>query len=111
MSNPSKAKGTAAETAVVNFFRRWWPHVERRALAGNADKGDLTGIPGWTAEVKACKRIELAAWVDELEAEIANAGADTGVLIIKRRGTTDVGRWYAVLPVARYVTLLKETDR
>lgn len=52
MTNPSKARGTAAETAVVRYLRRWWPNVERRALAGNADKGDLTGIPGVTILVR-----------------------------------------------------------
>ena len=42
--NKAKAKGTQFETAVARFLAEetgaW---VERRALSGNADKGDLLG--------------------------------------------------------------------
>jgi len=108
----SRAKGTAAETAVVRFLRDLaWPHAERRALHGNADQGDIAGIPGVVCEVKAAKTITLAAWLDELDAEIVNAHADTGVLVVKRKGTTDVSRWYAVMPFGRWCVLLNEAGR
>lgn len=108
----ARRKGTAAETAVVRYLQaRGWTHTERRALNGNQDRGDVAGIPGVVLEVKACKQITLAAWVDELETEITNDQADTGAVIVKRRGTTDPGRWYAVLPLERLATLLKEAGR
>ena len=107
----SKQRGTAAETAVVRYLNaNGFPHAERRALAGVNDKGDISGLPGVVIEVKSCKRIELAAWVDELGVEMRNAGAYIGAVVAKRRGTTDVGEWYAVLPVAVLVELLRDGD-
>lgn len=107
----SKQKGTAAETAVVRYLQaNGFPHVERRALAGVNDRGDISGIPGVVLEVKNCKRIELAGWLDELEAEMTNAGAYIGAVVHKRRGTTDPGKWFATLPFSVLVDLLREGE-
>lgn len=103
----SKRKGTAAETAVVNWLREHgWPSAERRALAGNADRGDIAGIVGVVLEVKAKKEMDLSGWVKEAETERRNDGADFGIVIAKKRGTTDVGEWYAVMPVEQLAALL-----
>ena len=118
----SRAKGTAAETAVVRFLQDFqavrdariqsgWPHAERRALHGNADIGDIAGLPGVVLEVKSAKRTELAAWLDELDAEIVNAHADTGVLVVKRRGHTNPGKWFAIMSFDRWCVLLNEAGR
>lgn len=105
----SKRKGTAAETAVVRWLQEHgWPYAERRALHGSADKGDVTGCGPVVFEIKNHREHDLAGWVDELELEIANANADTGAVIAKKRGTTDVGDWYAVLPVRILNDLLRE---
>jgi hypothetical protein len=111
VSNPSKQKGTAAESQVVAYLRNWWPLAERRALAGTLDRGDVAGVPDFCGEVKACKAFDLAGWVDELEVERRNANARFGAVIAKRRGTLDVGRWYAVTPLANYLDLLREGQR
>lgn len=43
----SKAKGTAAESAVVKYLReQGWPSAERRALNGASDRGDIAGVVG-----------------------------------------------------------------
>ena len=111
MSNPSKAKGTAAEVAVVKWLNaNGYPHAERRALAGSSDKGDVAGLPSTVVEVKSCKSHALSQWVDELEAEIVNARSLTGVVIAKRRGTTDPGAWYAIMPAKRWLDLYAEGD-
>jgi hypothetical protein len=105
--NASKRKGTAWETAVVDWLRtNGWPYAERRALAGSADKGDVSGLPGVVIEAKNAKSITLAAWVDELLVECANANAEVGCVVIKRRGTTDVGRAYAVMPFEMFARLI-----
>jgi hypothetical protein len=111
MSNPSKRKGTAAESAVVAWLRDCGcEHVERRALAGSSDKGDIAGLPGVVVEVKAEKGHNLAGWVDELEVEIRNAHASTGVVIAKRRGTTNVDSWYAIMPARRWAELVLDDE-
>ena len=107
----SKQKGTAAETAVVAYLKEHgFPYAERRALAGINDKGDVSGVPGVVVEIKNCKRLELAAWIDELVAEMRNAAAPIGAVVHKRKGTTKVGEWYATMPVAVLVALLADTE-
>lgn len=104
----SRRKGTAWETAIVAALRdNGWPHAERRALAGAADKGDVAGIPGVVVEAKAAKAITLAAWADELAAEVTNAAADIGVLWVKRRGRTSPLDGYAVLAPTHLLALLR----
>jgi hypothetical protein len=107
VSNPSKARGTAAETAVVGYFRRrGWIHAERRTLSGAHDKGDLAGVVGVCAEIKACKAMDLAGWMRELGVEQANAKATVGAVIAKKRGTTNPAEWYAVLTLRQFCDLL-----
>jgi Holliday junction resolvase len=110
--NRSKRKGTAGESAVVAWLRdQGWLAAERRALTGAADQGDIAGLPGVVIEVKNTAKVDLAGWLAELEAEISNAKADTGFVIAKRRGSTDVGQWYAILPAGRLAALLKDAGR
>lgn len=109
--NAAKRKGTAWETALVDYLRaHGYPHVERRAQSGTNDRGDIAGIPGVVLEAKACKTLELAEWMKELAVEIRNADADTGAVIVKRR-QAPAGDAYAVLPLWRFVQLLKEAGR
>jgi hypothetical protein len=107
VSNPSKQRGTAAETAWVNYLRRrGWHAAERRALAGNKDLGDVAGIPLCVHEVKAHKVLDLSTWVREMQAEMVNARATTGAVVHKRRGTTDPAEWYVTLTGRLYLDLL-----
>lgn len=104
-----KAKGTAAETAVVKFLRdNGFKYAERRALTGNYDQGDITGCGPVVFEVKNHKTMDLSGWVAELVEEIRNANAITGAVVAKKRGTTYPGDWYAILPFNLFVELLKE---
>jgi hypothetical protein len=105
-----RQKGTRAETAVVGYLKEHgFPYAERRALHGVNDKGDITGCGPVVFEVKDHAKLTLAEWVKELEEEIRNAEADTGCVVAKKRGTLDVGEWYAVMPFRLMVQLLKES--
>jgi Holliday junction resolvase len=105
----SKQKGTAAETAVVRYLQEHgFPYAERRALHGNLDKGDITGCGPIVFEVKDHAKITIPAWLKELEEEVANAKAEAGAVLAKKRGTLKVGEWYAIMPVSALVKLLKE---
>lgn len=104
-----RAKGTAAETAVVRFLQaHGFPYAERRALHGSHDRGDVTGLGPVVLEVKNCARLEMSQWLKELEHEIRNARAETGAVVAKRRGITDPAGWYAVLTFGDFVELLLE---
>ena len=107
--SPQRAKGTAAETAVVRFLQdHGFPYAERRALHGTADKGDITGLGPVVLEVKNHKTFDLAGWITELSIEMYNAGAATGAVVAKRRGTPDPAGWYAILPFGDLVELLRD---
>lgn len=103
----SKRKGTAAETAVVNYLQSWgYNQCERRALQGTLDRGDIAGIPGLVIEVKDHARMDLAAWVDEAEVEKRNDGGSAGVVWHKRRGRGDVGDWYVTMTGRQFIDFL-----
>jgi hypothetical protein len=106
----ARQKGTSAETAVVTYLRdNGFPHTERRALHGAADKGDLTGIPGIAVEIKNCRRYEIPRWLAETTTEGIAANAEHAVLVVKPNGvgTTRVGEWWAILPLASMSRLLR----
>jgi Holliday junction resolvase len=108
-SQSRKAKGTAAESAVVGYLReQGWPHAERRALSGNVDKGDIAGVAGVCLEVKSCKTIDLAGWLKEALLEQINAKARVGAVVAKKRGTTNPADWYAVLTFGQLTELLRD---
>lgn len=93
VSNPSKAKGTAAESAVVRYARaNGFPLADRLTLSGRYDRGDVLLCPGAILEVKAGKAAQTAsygqilAWLDEAERERVNAAADYAALVVQRQG-------------------------
>ncbi len=117
MANPSKQKGTAAETAVVLWLiANGFPYATRTPLAGSNDRGDIAGIPGLVVEVKNCRRDGLPAWVDEAKQEAANVDmgrpADgtaptLGVVVHKRVGTTDAARWFVTMDLETLAQLIR----
>jgi hypothetical protein len=107
--NRSKAKGTAAETAVVRFLQTvGFPYAERRTLNGTHDRGDIAGIPSVVIEVKNCAKQELGSWVAEAERERDNDRATLGVVWHKRRGKTDPAHWFVTMSGAQFAALLRE---
>jgi hypothetical protein len=107
--NPSKRKGTGAETAIVGaLIDAGWPHAERRALHGSTDKGDVAGLPGVCIEAKAEKTYDIQGWLREVQVEQANANADVGVCWFKLRGKTDPMQWAVVMTGRQFTDLLRQ---
>ena len=108
----ARQKGTSWETQIVRYLNEnGYPGADRSPLRGNKDRGDVAGIPGVCIEAKNCKTLTPSVWLDELAVEMTNGDAETGVVIAKRRGTTDVGKSYALMPVSVWLALLKEAGR
>lgn len=93
--NQSKAKGTSFETNVVRYLQAELEddRIERRALHGAHDRGDVYGIRAHglhgIAECKDHKTYAdglLRAWERQTLAERDNADADFALLVIHRRG-------------------------
>lgn len=116
--NKSKARGTWAESAVVKWLHaNGYPDARRQVLTGSRDQGDLWVTPGVIAEVKVRAgaagvgqpgEVELARWMAETEAERRHANASLAVLIVKRCGTTDPGRWFAYIPASSLAHIFGE---
>ena len=116
--NKPKAIGTAAETQVVKWLREnGFPNAERRALHGGKDVGDILACDDFLVEVKVRGKdssnaglgqpgdAELRGWLDELDDELRNADCTHGLLVVKRKGTTDVAKWwgYVYLDIFAYL--------
>lgn len=110
--NTAKIRGTRWESSIVEYLQaNGFPYCERRALAGNADKGDIAGIPGMVIEAKDVKALALAQWCDEAKAEAVNAGAKWWAVVAKRRrakgSTGSAADAYVVMSLAVFVDLLR----
>ena len=111
MSSASKRKGSQAERDVVAWLKtNGYKYADRRLAGATLDKGDISGVPGVTIEIKNHAKMDLAGWLAELEVEIKNDNAWTGVVIHKRKGKGDVSEWYASMPAQVWLELLKKTD-
>lgn len=109
MVNKSKNKGTSGESALVNYLRgRGQTAVERRALTGANDKGDIAWLPWLAVEVKAARTPDYGTWLREAEAERANCQAEIGIVVHKPHGTglTNQGKWRVVMELDTFMTLL-----
>jgi hypothetical protein len=107
--NRPKQKGTAWETAIINFLHKVGVMAaERRALKGIHDRGDVAGIPHVVIEAKAEARFNLSGWLDEAEKERRNAGAEIGVVWFKRRGRSSAGAGYVLMDGFTLVKLLAD---
>ncbi len=109
MTTAAKAKGSKAERDVVKYLQeQGYKYAERRMAGDVNDRGDIAGVNGVCFEVKDHKAMKLAGWIEELRIETINAKADTGAVIHKRAGKSDVGEWYASMPVSVWVELIKK---
>lgn len=116
MSNPSKKKGTAAESAVVKYLHsEGYGGAERLQLAGYHDRGDIRVCEGVILEVKAGNAAanaspgQIDAWLQETEKERVAAGADLGFLI-RKRGNVGLGRineWAAHFRLEQFARMIR----
>lgn len=105
--NRSKTKGTSWERAICAYLRdHGAPAAERRALAGNLDRGDIAGVPKIVIEAKNVTQLTLAGALDEAHLERDNDHADLGVVWAKRRGKGSPGDGYVIMSGEAFVQLL-----
>ena len=108
--NRSGIKGTKGETDRVNYLRaRGWHYATRIPKKGARDEGDIIldqAVPVMV-ESKETKSFTPSTFVAEMEAQITNAKAEFGFVIWKKRGTTDVGKYYALTTVEQIMGLVE----
>ena len=109
MSSASKRKGSLFEKEIVDALIAYgWPHAERRIAGSQYDRGDIQGVIGVTWELKNQKALDLAGWTKELEVEMKNNKTEIGLVVHKKRGTTNPLDYYATMPLGIALRLLKE---
>ncbi len=95
MANKPKAKGTSFETQCVRALQRELEdtRIERRALHGSHDFGDIYGIRAHGSEgIAEAKNYakwgaaDLRKWQEQTIAERGNADADFALLIVHKDG-------------------------
>lgn len=103
----ARRKGATAERDVVKWLNsNGFPNAERRGAGFEAS--DIIGTPGVTWEIKNQAKMDLAGWVDQLTTEIDADNNLVGACVHKRRGQTNVGDWYATMPMRVLAGLLIE---
>src|SRR5271163_4951307 len=108
-NNMPREIGTAWEVTVAAYGNAQGFPLERRALAGRRDLGDLMGLPGWVIGCKSEQTIRLSQYMNDLRDQKANHDRRAGhfalngdllpligVELVKRRGYA-TGRAYAVM--------------
>ena len=109
----AKAAGTRFETAIATYLATELDddRIERRRLRGRFDRGDIAGLRHHGQRlVLECKdyggQIKAGPWVEEAHTEAGNDDALAGIVIAKRRGTTDPGAAYVLMTVNDLIALL-----
>lgn len=118
MSNPSKQKGTKAETTVVRYLNAHGVAAKRKALTGNQDQGDIdakTVYGDMVLEVKAGQqtanpsRSQLTEWLRQARVEGDNAKADAALVIVRyRRQIKDAEVWFETMDGGKVMMYLDE---
>ena len=106
----AKAAGTRFERLIADWLAEHVDdRIDRRPRTGNKDRGD---IGGWrfagrriVAELKDWASHDLSGWIKEAEVERGNDDAQVGLVIFKRRGTTDPGDQYVLMTLRDLIAL------
>ena len=110
--NSAKAAGQRFESLVAAYMNRHVDdRIERRRQGGNQDRGDISGLRHMGQRIVVeCKdyggRLMPGPWVEEASRERGNDDAGVGIVVAKRRGTTDPAEQFVLMTLADLVALL-----
>jgi hypothetical protein len=108
----AKASGRETENRWAKFLTWAWSAstgwaIERKRQGGARDRGDLTGMPGWTLESKK-SLTALHAALDQAGKEAANNGTYWYAALLRRRGISEEGLWAVVMTGFQWARLVAE---
>lgn len=114
MTNANKAKGDRYEREIESFCREAGFADAQRTRAGRReDQGDIHlafagPAPSVVIQTKDVVQVDWRGWLTELTEQTSQAGADHGVLVVKRRGRGATKPLHlAVMPFDAMLQLLK----
>ena len=110
--NSAKAAGQRFESLVAAWLNTHVDdRIERRRMSGANDRGDISGLRHMGGRIVIeCKdyggQLKPGPWVEEAHIEAGNDSALLGIVVAKRRGTTDPGSQFVLMTLADLVALL-----
>lgn len=114
----AKKAGSSFERAQADWLaeRLNDDRIDRRVKTGAKDRGDIAGvrIPGGRVVIEVKDyggRILAAEWIAEAHTEAANDDAAVGVVMAKRRGTTDPSKQWVLMTVDDFAILIGAEPR
>jgi hypothetical protein len=112
VTNKSKGKGTAWETAIKNWLAGFGYKARRIALHGANDIGDLEieGFDWLVIEAKNTVKMELSVWIEEVIKEADNAGAEVGVVWHHRPRRGSPADAYVTMTGEHFFKLLRRLE-
>lgn len=110
----AKKAGSSFERAQADWLKQRLDDdgIDRRVRNGAKDRGDISGVRTIRGgrvviECKNTATVSLPAWLREAEVERVNDEALIGVVMHKRRGTTDPAEQYVTMTAETFATLLE----
>lgn len=110
----AKVAGARFERVVADYLATSLDddRIDRRVKTGAKDRGDIGGVRTIRGgrvviEVKDVSRDALPAWIREAEVECGNDDAVIGVVVHKRRGTSDPGQSFVSMTLDTFIALLQ----
>lgn len=111
----AKAAGARHERALADYLAQHVDdRIDRRVKTGAKDRGDIGGLRhlGQRIVIEAKDyggRFLIGPWLNEADIERGNDDAGVGMVIAKRRGTTNPGDQVVLMTVRDLVSLLTGT--
>ena len=108
----AKAAGAQFESLVARYLAEHVDdRVERRRLSGRRDRGDISGLRHMgerlVVETKNYGgQLKPTEWTKEAHIEAGNDDALVGIVVAKRRGTSNPGEQWVLMTLADLVALL-----
>ena len=117
--NTAKRAGAAFERAIADYLKETLrdDSIDRQVKTGSRDLGDIRGVTDAHGNPIAveCKdyggRLHPTAWIREAHTEAANKNTNTGIIIAKRRGTTQPGDQWVITTLKDLTHLIGEKDQ
>ena len=112
--NSAKQAGARFERAIADYLRdNLDDRIDRKVKTGAADKGDIANVRDShnrriVLEAKDYGgRLHPAQWLKEAQQEATNDNAYAGIVIAKRKGTTNPAHQYVLTDLNTLIHLLK----
>lgn len=114
----ARKAGAAFERAIADYLRETLKDdsIDRQVKTGSRDLGDIRGVTDAHGNPIAveCKdyggRLHPSTWIHEAHTEAANKNTNTGIIIAKRRGTTQPGDQWVITTLKDLTHLIGEKE-